>query len=76
MSNSTTTDLESEVNNGATSSETVSSNDQITQIIDSINQSEEVNTTDETQTKSSRPTSQTAIGAKVIKKLETLGNSH
>lgn len=76
MSNSTA-NLESEVNNGATNDENVSSDEQI---IDTINQStisEEVNNTDETQTKPSpstaRHASQTAIGAKVIKKLETLG---
>ena len=57
----------------------ISSDEQLSQIIDSINlavTSEEPNT-DESQSKSSttRPTGQTAIGAKLVKKLETLGRS-
>ena len=85
MTTEATTNIESEVNNGATTNEEnlsfesnqISSDEQLSQIIDSINlaaTSDETNI-DESQSKSSttRPTGQTAIGAKLVKKLETLG---
>jgi hypothetical protein len=81
-----TIDTESEVNNGATNEETlsfdsnqISSDEQLSQIIDSINLATacEDSNTDESQSKSTTTTTriagQTAIGAKLVKKLETLG---
>jgi len=83
---SSTTNNESETINGAINDENlsfdsnqISSDEQLSQIIDSINHSticEDTNT-DESQSKLSttttRPAGQTAIGAKLVKKLETLG---
>lgn len=82
-----TTNTEGEVINGATNDENltfdsnqISSDEQLSQIIDSINLSTacEDSNTDESQSKSSSTTprtpGQTAIGAKIAKKLETLGN--
>ncbi|CAF2683908.1 unnamed protein product [Rotaria sp. Silwood2] len=79
-----TTNIESEATNGIMNDENlsfdtnqISSDEQLSQIIDSINLStacEDTNT-DESQTKSSttttRTSGQTAIGAKLVKKLET-----
>jgi hypothetical protein len=81
-----TINIESETSNGANNEENItfdsnqiSSDEQLSQIIDSINLSttcEDTNT-DESQSKSSTTTTrtagQTAIGAKLVKKLETLG---
>ncbi len=80
-----TTNIESEITNGANNDENltfdsnqISSDEQLSQIIDSINLSStcEDTNTDESQTKSSttttRPAGQTAIGAKLVKKLESL----
>jgi hypothetical protein len=78
--------IESEITNGATNDENlsfdsnqISSDEQLSQIIDSINLSttcDDTNT-DESQSKSSSTTTRTAgqttIGAKLVKKLETLG---
>ena len=86
MTTSTINTVESEVNNGATNEETlsfdsnqISSDEQLSKIIDSINLEtacEDTNT-DESQSKTSlsttRTAGQTAIGAKLVKKLETLG---
>jgi hypothetical protein len=83
-----TTNIESDTTNVANNDENlafdsneISSDEQLSQIIDSINLSttcEDTNT-DEAQSKSSTTTSrtagQTAIGAKIVKKLETLGIS-
>jgi len=80
-----TTNIESETTNDAINDENlsfdsnqISSDEQLAQIIDSINLSttcEDTNT-DESQSKSSttatRTAGQTAIGAKLVKKLETL----
>lgn len=86
MTTEITNNIQSEVNNGATNdgnmqfeSNQISSDEQLSQIIDSINlaaTSDETNV-DESQSKSStnRTTGQTAIGAKLVKKLETLGRS-
>jgi hypothetical protein len=84
---SSTTNNESEIINGAINDENlsfdsnqISSDEQLSQLIDSINHSticEDTTNTDESQSKSSttttRPAGQTAIGAKLVKKLETLG---
>jgi hypothetical protein len=84
-----TTNIESEVTDGAANDENlsfdsnqISSDEQLSQIIDSINLSticEDTNT-DESQSQSStitttRTAGQTAIGAKLVKKLETFGIS-
>ena len=83
---SSTTNIESEPTNGAVNDENlsfdsnqISSDEQLSQIIDSINLSttcDDANT-DESQLKSSTTTTrtagQTAIGAKLVKKLETFG---
>lgn len=85
---SSTINNESEIINGADNnnnenlsfdSNQISSDEQLSQIIDSINLStacEDTNN-DESQSKSSvtttRTAGQTAIGAKLVKKLETLG---
>ncbi len=82
-----TTNIESEITNDVTNDENlsfdsnqISSDEQLSQIIDSINLAttcEDTNT-DESQSKSStttRTAGQTAIGAKLVKKLETLGIS-
>ena len=76
--------IESESNNGATHDEQssssfdsnqISSDEQLTQIIDSINGEETTTTNAEETTPSPAPRTagQTAIGAKLVKKLETLG---
>jgi hypothetical protein len=83
-----TTNIESETTNGANNDENlsfdsnqISSDEQLSQIIDSINLSSscEDTNTDESQSKSSTTTTrtagQTAIGAKLAKKLETFGIS-
>ncbi len=84
-----TENIETEITNGAINDENlsfdsnqISSDEQLSQIIDSINLSttcDDTNT-DESQSKSStttttRPAGQTAIGAKLVKKLETFGMS-
>lgn len=83
-----TTNIESDITNGAINDEThsfdsnqISSDEQLSEIIDSINLAtscEDVNN-DESELKSSitttRTSGQTAIGAKLVKKLETLGIS-
>jgi len=92
MSTSTTTtttsNIESETTNGAINDENlsfdsnqISSDEQLSQIIDSINLSttcDDTNT-DESQSKlpttTTRTAGQTAIGAKLVKKLETLAAS-
>lgn len=81
MTTETANNIEPEMKDDNLSFEStqISSDEQLSQIIDSINlavTSEEANT-DESQSKSSttRPTGQTAIGAKLVKKLETLGRS-
>jgi hypothetical protein len=81
-----TINIESETTNGAINDENlsfdsnqISSDEQLSQIIDSINLSTSCEDTniDESQSKSSTTTTrtagQTAIGAKLVKKLETLG---
>lgn len=81
-----TTSTEPETINGAITddnltfdSNQISSDEQLSQLIDSINLSSACEDTnvDESQSKSSatttRPAGQTAIGAKLVKKLETLG---
>lgn len=81
-----TENIESEVTNGTINddnitfdSNQISSDEQLSQIIDSINLSTtcEDSSVDESQSKSStnavRTPGQTAIGAKLVKKLETLG---
>ena len=83
-----TTNIEPETTNGANNEENltfdsnqISSDEQLSQIIDSINLSSacEDTNTDESQSKTSSTTTrtagQTAIGAKLVKKLETLGIS-
>jgi hypothetical protein len=84
---SSTTDIESETINGAINDENlsfdsnqISSDEQLAQIIDSINLSTTCEDTITDESKSSPPTTtrtagQTAIGAKLVKKLETLGIS-
>lgn len=75
--------IESESNNGAPHDEQssssfdsnqISSDEQLTQIIDSINGEETTTSTEEaTPSPAPRTAGQTAIGAKLVKKLETLG---
>lgn len=76
MTSETTNNVDVEVKdeNLTFESTQISSDEQLSQIIDSINLEA---TSDESQSKSSttRPTGQTAIGAKLVKKLETLGRS-
>ena len=76
----TTATLESESNNGAMpdeqstfDSEQISSDEQLTEIIDSINLAEESTSDEATPSPAPRTAGQTAIGAKLVKKLETFG---
>lgn len=78
MESETTNDVKNDENISFDSNQ-ISSDEQLSQIIDSINLSTSCEETpiDESQSKPSttttRPTGQTAIGAKLVKKLETLG---
>ncbi len=66
--------IESETNENVTfDTNQISSDEQLTQIIEAIN--EDTNTDESPSITTTRTPGQTAIGAKLVKKLETLGNS-
>ncbi len=66
--------IESETNENVTfDTNQISSDEQLTQIIEAIN--EDTNTDESPSITTARTPGQTAIGAKLVKKLETLGNS-